>query len=598
MKKILSTLVLSLVATVMLLAQAPQTFSYQTVVRDNNWQVIQNQSIGVQVSIIEDVANGSVVYVEEHTATTNDIGLINLAVGGGTVATGLFSNIDWGNHSYFMKISVDVSGGTNYVVMGTTQLRSVPYALFAETSNNAGPQGIQGVAGNDGVDGIDGVDGTNGTNGIDGLDGLAGAQGIQGLQGDTGVAGVQGSIGLTGAQGIQGLQGDTGIAGNDGTNGVDGVDGTNGIDGNSSIWQSNGINGTPASGLSSGVFSIQYNSTSWGTAGQSTHLLAINTTDYLTNDYTNWLNQIEPYDIITIRSTTNSSTVFSLLVLPMTSSSASAPNGINGPYVGVYLSNGSYLTRLRLITGSSLTTVTGGPFPVFGDGCYISYVKSGDKGRCAGIEGIYTGTGSLGSGIVPIAGAIMENNADPHNVTKIIFSKTDIYLNNMESYFTSFNSYGGGNNRGLLTISNGSKPGLTGFSLIYQVVLTDNSSLTEIVVKVIYVGGINTTMTTSPFHINEGLCYNFSGTGEDGSPIKSFQVTTPQGPGTPFPTPVVPLTSMESIFFDTARGSIVFKNSNSEYYEVVVDPPGTVTNPTANSRLTMIQPFPPTDYPN
>ena len=73
MKKILSTLVLSLVATVMLLAQAPQTFSYQTVVRDNNWQVIQNQSIGVQVSIIEDVANGSVVYAEEHTATTNDI---------------------------------------------------------------------------------------------------------------------------------------------------------------------------------------------------------------------------------------------------------------------------------------------------------------------------------------------------------------------------------------------------------------------------------------------------------------------------------------------------------------------------------------------
>ena len=238
MKKILSTLVLSLVATVMLLAQAPQTFSYQTVVRDNNWQVIQNQSIGVQVAIIEDIANGSIVYSEEHTATTNDIGLINLAVGGGTVATGLFSNIDWGNHSYFMKISVDVSGGSNYVTMGTTQLRSVPYALFAETSNNAGPQGIQGVAGNDGVDGVDGIDGTNG---LDGIDGLAGAQGIQGLQGDTGVAGVQGSIGLTGAQGIQGLQGDTGIAG---TNGVNGIDGTNGVDGADGTNGVDGLNGT------------------------------------------------------------------------------------------------------------------------------------------------------------------------------------------------------------------------------------------------------------------------------------------------------------------------------------------------------------------
>ena len=183
MKKILSTLVLSLVATVMLLAQAPQTFSYQTVVRDNNWQVIQNQSIGVQVSIIEDLANGSVVYVEEHTATTNDIGLINLAVGGGTVATGLFSNIDWGNHSYFMKISVDVSGGTNYVVMGTTQLRSVPYALFAETSNNAGPQGVAGNDGVDGTNGTNGVDGTNGTNGVDGVDGTNGTNGVDGVDG-------------------------------------------------------------------------------------------------------------------------------------------------------------------------------------------------------------------------------------------------------------------------------------------------------------------------------------------------------------------------------------------------------------------------------
>ena len=267
MKKILSTLVLSLVATVMLLAQAPQTFSYQTVVRDNNWQVIQNQSIGVQVSIIEDVANGIVVYQEEHTATTNDIGLINLAVGGGTLATGLFSSIDWGNHSYFMKISVDVSGGTNYVAMGTTQLRSVPYALFAETSNNAGPQGIQGVAGNDGVDGVDGIDGTNGLDGIDGVDGLAGAQGIQGLQGDTGVAGVQGSIGLTGAQGIQGLQGDTGIAGTNGVNGIDGTNGVDGADGTNGVDGLNGTNGAVGATGTQGIQGVAGNDGADGTNG-------------------------------------------------------------------------------------------------------------------------------------------------------------------------------------------------------------------------------------------------------------------------------------------------------------------------------------------
>ena len=75
-----------------------------------------------------------------------------------------------------METAVDVSGGTNYAVMGTSQLMSVPYALYAKTSGNgqgpAGPQGIQGPAG---------IDGTNGTNGNDGAVGAIGPQGIPGV---------------------------------------------------------------------------------------------------------------------------------------------------------------------------------------------------------------------------------------------------------------------------------------------------------------------------------------------------------------------------------------------------------------------------------
>jgi len=238
-KSILTTVVSCLLATIAF-AQAPQTFSYQTVVRDNNWQVLANQSIGVKVAIIEDVASGTTVYEEEHTATTNDIGLINLAIGGGTVAQGLFSNIDWGNHSYFMKIAVDVSGGSTYVVMGTTQLRSVPYALFAETSNNAGPQGIQGVAGNDGADG------TNGTNGVDGNDGATGLTGVQGIQGATGNDGTNGTNGIDGAAGATGaigLTGNTGAAGTNGINGTNGVDGAVGATGATGTNGANGLDG-------------------------------------------------------------------------------------------------------------------------------------------------------------------------------------------------------------------------------------------------------------------------------------------------------------------------------------------------------------------
>ena len=271
-KTILTTVVSCLLATIAF-AQAPQTFSYQTVVRDNNWQILANQNIGVQVAIIEDVASGTIVYEEEHTATTNDIGLINLAIGGGSISQGAFGNIDWGQHDYYMKISVDISGGTTYTAMGTTQLRSVPYALFAETANNAGPQGIQGIAGTNGtngtngVDGIDGndgavgatgaqgiqglpgdtgvagingVNGTNGIDGADGIDGATGAQGIQGIQGLPGDTGATGLIGLTGAQGIQGIQG---VAGTNGTNGVDGIDGATGATGAQGIQGIAGVDG-------------------------------------------------------------------------------------------------------------------------------------------------------------------------------------------------------------------------------------------------------------------------------------------------------------------------------------------------------------------
>ena len=262
MKKLILTTLLSCLIATVVLAQAPHTFSYQTVVRDNNWQVMQNQSVGVQVAIIEDNASGTIVYEEEHIATTNDIGLINLAVGGGTVTQGTFANIDWGQHLYFMKISVDVSGGTNFVQMGTTQLRSVPYALFAETANNPGPQGPIGLTGNTGAQGIQGIQGlpgdtgavgpqgpigltgNTGPQGIQGLTGntgLQGIQGIQGLPGDTGAVGPQGPIGLTGNTGLQGIQGIQGLPGDTGAVGPQGPIGNTGATGASFKF----VNGVP-----------------------------------------------------------------------------------------------------------------------------------------------------------------------------------------------------------------------------------------------------------------------------------------------------------------------------------------------------------------
>ncbi len=242
MKK-LFTLLATVTLSVMLFAQAPQTFSYQTVIRDNNWQTIANQNVSIEIAIREDAANGTIIYKEAHSSTTNDLGLVNLAVGGGGVVSGSWANIDWGNHSYFIQVAVDVLAGVNYIVMGTTQLRSVPYALYAENagSSTPGPQGATGPIGLTGAAGTNGVDGNDGAQGPIGLTGATGAQGPTGLTGATGPTGSQGPIGLTGATGAAGTNGTNGVDGNDGAQGpigltgAAGTNGTNGVDGNDGV---------------------------------------------------------------------------------------------------------------------------------------------------------------------------------------------------------------------------------------------------------------------------------------------------------------------------------------------------------------------------
>jgi len=105
------------------------------VVRDVNGVALQNQSVGFQLSIISGSPTGTVEYVETHSTTTNGFGIVTLAVGSGTVVSGIFSNISWGTLTYYLKVETDL--GSGYVNMGTTQLLSVPYSLNSAKSDNA-----------------------------------------------------------------------------------------------------------------------------------------------------------------------------------------------------------------------------------------------------------------------------------------------------------------------------------------------------------------------------------------------------------------------------------------------------------------------------
>jgi len=138
MKKII-TICAAILMTASVFAQAPNKMSYQAVIRNASNVLVTNQAIGMRISILQSSPSGPSVYVETQTPTTNSNGLASIEIGSGTVVSGNFSTIDWSNGPYFVKTETDPTGGISYSINGTSQLLSVPYALFASrVSSNGG----------------------------------------------------------------------------------------------------------------------------------------------------------------------------------------------------------------------------------------------------------------------------------------------------------------------------------------------------------------------------------------------------------------------------------------------------------------------------
>ena len=110
--------------------QAPEKFTYQSVIKNSSGYLLKNQEIGLRISILFNSSNGMSVYSEEHSVETNSNGLVTLIIGEG-VTSDVFNDIDWGNGEYYLKVEVDPEGGINYTMNQTSQLLSVPYALYA-----------------------------------------------------------------------------------------------------------------------------------------------------------------------------------------------------------------------------------------------------------------------------------------------------------------------------------------------------------------------------------------------------------------------------------------------------------------------------------
>ena len=135
MKKFYTILCIAIASLTQLHAQAPQGFNYQATVRNSSGDLIVNTNVYFKFNVIQGSQTSIPVFTELHYVPTDDLGQVNLVIGQGTATTGTFSELDWSQGSYYLGIELDT--GSGYVAMGTTQLLSVPYALYAENSGNA-----------------------------------------------------------------------------------------------------------------------------------------------------------------------------------------------------------------------------------------------------------------------------------------------------------------------------------------------------------------------------------------------------------------------------------------------------------------------------
>ncbi len=170
-------------------SQAPGGFSFQSIIRDNNGLLFPNQQIGAKFSILQGTPTGQIVFSETQVSTTNQNGLLTLNIGSGNIISGAIDSINWALGPFYIQSEFDLTGGNNYTFSNTTQLLSVPYALFAKNSGSstAGPQGPAGPIGPTGPAGPTGPSGPSGP---------VGPTGPTGPQGPTGPAWL--SVSITG----------------------------------------------------------------------------------------------------------------------------------------------------------------------------------------------------------------------------------------------------------------------------------------------------------------------------------------------------------------------------------------------------------------
>ncbi|MFC2151970.1 tail fiber domain-containing protein [Bacteroidota bacterium] len=132
--------------SISMFAQVPDAFKYQAVVRNSSGEILPNQDISLRTSILDGSATGTNVFAETHAITTNDLGMISISIGIGTLVSGDFGTINWSTGDKYLKVEIDENGGSSFTDLGAVELLSVPYAFYAVSSKNLGDENIYSPA--------------------------------------------------------------------------------------------------------------------------------------------------------------------------------------------------------------------------------------------------------------------------------------------------------------------------------------------------------------------------------------------------------------------------------------------------------------------
>lgn len=118
-------------------AQIQEPLTYQTVVRNSAGEIVASKTVYFRLSILMGESTGTLVYSEFQKVTTDKKGMVSLLIGEGTEKTGDFSTIPWDTDKFFIKVEIDIAGGSAFVEMVTTQLLVVPFSSPVKQSKRA-----------------------------------------------------------------------------------------------------------------------------------------------------------------------------------------------------------------------------------------------------------------------------------------------------------------------------------------------------------------------------------------------------------------------------------------------------------------------------